>query len=75
MIAARRKRRDAWRINDQVLPADASEFQMRAERRLGLVIAEAKKGGHFVEHRPLRTSVRRSSRHLAACSGHRHGKG
>ena len=46
----------ARQINDQALLADASEFQMRAERRLGFVIAEAKKAGHFVEHRPKKNN-------------------
>lgn len=42
----------ARQISDQALLADASEFQMRAERRLGFVISEAKKAGHFPQHRP-----------------------
>jgi hypothetical protein len=41
----------ARQIEDQALLADATEFQMRAERRLGFVISEAKKAGHFAEGR------------------------
>lgn len=39
-------------IEDQALLADATEYQMRAERRLGEVIKAAKKIGHFREGRP-----------------------
>lgn len=39
-------------IENQELLADATEFQMRAERRLGMVIKAAKEAGHFKEGRP-----------------------
>lgn len=42
----------AKQIADQDLLADASAFQMRAERRLGIVISAAKEAGHFREGRP-----------------------
>jgi hypothetical protein len=45
-------RRLGRQINDQQLVADATAFQMRAERRLGFVIKEAKKAGHFKDGRP-----------------------
>lgn len=41
----------AKQISDQELLADANSFQMRAERRLGIVIAAAKEAGHFREGR------------------------
>lgn len=37
----------AKQISDRALLADASAFQMKAERRLGIVIQAAKKAGHF----------------------------
>jgi N6-adenosine-specific RNA methylase IME4 len=37
----------ARQIADRELLADASAFQMKAERRLGIVIAAAKEAGHF----------------------------
>lgn len=37
----------AKQIDDRELLADASAFQMKAERRLGVVIAAAKDAGHF----------------------------
>jgi len=37
----------AKQISDRELLADASAFQMKAERRLGIVIAAAKEAGHF----------------------------
>lgn len=40
-------RRYARMINDEALVADATAFQMKAERKLGFVIVEAKKAGHF----------------------------
>jgi N6-adenosine-specific RNA methylase IME4 len=42
----------AKQIADRELLADASTFQMRAERRLGIVISAAKEAGHFREGRP-----------------------
>lgn len=42
----------ARQIEDQDLLADAGEFQMRAERRLGIVIKAGKAAGHFREGRP-----------------------
>lgn len=41
-------RRFAQQINDQELLADATAFQMEVERKLGFVIVEGKKAGHFV---------------------------
>ncbi len=41
----------AKQISDRALLADASEFQMKAERRLGTVIAAAKEIGHFKQGR------------------------
>lgn len=41
----------ARQIEDQELLADAAEYQMRAERRLGTIIAAAKAAGHFAEGR------------------------
>jgi len=41
----------AKQINDQALLADATEFQMRAERRLGQVIEAAKAAGLFRQGR------------------------
>src|SRR5262245_21574802 len=37
----------AKQIDDRALLADASVFQLRAERRLGTIIAAAKELGHF----------------------------
>lgn len=42
----------AQKIKDRSLLARANAFQERAERRLGEVIIEAKKAGHFPEGRP-----------------------
>lgn len=41
----------ARQIKDRALLAEATEFQMKAERRLGVIIIEAKKAGHFVQGR------------------------
>jgi hypothetical protein len=43
----------AWakQIKDQELLADATEFQMRSERRLGFIIEEARKAGLFRQGR------------------------
>lgn len=41
----------ARQIEDRALLADATEFQLKAERRLGVVITEAKRAGHFAEGR------------------------
>lgn len=40
-------RRYAKQINDRELLSDAEVFQMRIERKLGFVLTEAKKAGHF----------------------------
>lgn len=42
----------AKQIKDQALLADASEFQMRVERRLGTVIQAAKDAGEIIVGRP-----------------------
>jgi N6-adenosine-specific RNA methylase IME4 len=42
----------AKQIKDRTLLADASEFQMRVERRLGVLISAAKAAGQIVEGRP-----------------------
>lgn len=42
----------AKQIRDRGLLADATEFQLRAERRLGEVLGAAKEAGHFAEGRP-----------------------
>jgi hypothetical protein len=47
----------ARQINDEALLADASAFQMRIERKLGFIISEAKKAGHFKEGRPKKNST------------------
>ena len=47
----------ARQINDEALLADASAFQMRIERKLGFIISEAKKAGHFKEGRPKKNSA------------------
>ena len=39
----------AQQIRDRKLMADASEFQMRVERRLGVLLAAAKEAGHLAE--------------------------
>lgn len=44
-------RKYARQINDQELVAEATAFQLRAERKLGFVITEAKKAGHFATGR------------------------
>lgn len=41
----------ARQIESQELLAEATEFQMRAERRLGIIIRAAKEAGHFREGR------------------------
>jgi hypothetical protein len=41
----------AKQIEDQELLADAAEYQMRAERRLGDILGAAKAAGHFAEGR------------------------
>jgi len=47
----------ARQINDRGLLADATEFQERAERRLGEVIDAAKAAGFFAAHRPNKPSA------------------
>mgnify|MGYP001564776041 CR=1 len=42
----------AKQIEDRALLADAGVYQMRAERKLGTIIAAAKAAGHFREGRP-----------------------
>ena len=42
----------AKQIEDQELLADAAAYQLKAERKIGMVIAAAKKAGHFREGRP-----------------------
>jgi N6-adenosine-specific RNA methylase IME4 len=46
----------AKQISDRELLADASAFQMKAERRLGIVIAAAKEAGHFKQGRQPKKS-------------------
>jgi hypothetical protein len=48
----------ARQIRDRELLADANEFQLRAERRLGEVIAAAKQAGHFRDGRPKKNRSR-----------------
>jgi hypothetical protein len=48
----------AKQIRDRQLLADALEFQMKAERRLGEVIIAAKEVGHFAAGRPPEGSER-----------------
>jgi N6-adenosine-specific RNA methylase IME4 len=47
----------ARQIQDRELLAEATEFQMRAERRLGFVLEEARKAGQIVQGRPKKNGV------------------
>jgi hypothetical protein len=46
----------AKQISDRALLADAAAFQMRVERRLGVLLAAAKESGQIVEGRPKKTA-------------------
>lgn len=46
----------ARQIADRELLADASAFQMKAERRLGIVIAAGKEAGHFKQGRRVEST-------------------
>lgn len=46
----------ARQIADRELLADASAFQMKAERRLGIVISAAKEAGHFRQGRQVKST-------------------
>jgi hypothetical protein len=46
----------ARQIRDRALMADAAEFQLRVERRLGTLIAAAKDAGQIVEGRPRKAA-------------------
>jgi len=46
----------AKQVRDRALLADATEFQMRVERWLGVLLQRAKEAGHLREGRPVKVS-------------------